>query len=178
MAPAVSVTCPSCEAVLKVTKSSLMGKRVACPSCKNPIRIPSPADAMEKAPSAKSKGAEAPLLPPLSSSDDLDNVPLLADDDPSPKSKTKSSAPISASLPNAKQRSSAVWKKMGETETTEFEAMLVDTDDEIDEPSFDVAVDGSPVVERLDPKARPKGERFARVRRNDDRHGRRAGRAD
>ncbi len=144
MAPAVSVTCPSCEAVLKVTKSSLMGKRVACPSCKKPIRIPLPSDAMEKAPSGKSKGAEAPLLPPLSSSDHLDDVPLLADDDPSPKSATKSSTPSSASVPNAKQRSSALWKKMGETETTEFEAMLVDTDDEIDEPSFDAPLTDRP----------------------------------
>jgi peroxiredoxin len=144
MAPAVSVTCPSCGAVLKVTKSSLMGKRVACPSCKKPVRIPSPTDAMEKARTGKSKGAEPPLLPPLSSSDDLDDVPLLADDEPAPKYGTKSSAPSAANIPNAKQRSSAVWKKMGETETTEFEAMLVDTDDEIDEPSFDTPLTDRP----------------------------------
>jgi peroxiredoxin len=143
MAQAVSVTCPSCEAVLKVTKSSLMGKRVACPSCKQPVRIPSPADAMEKTSAAKAKNAESPLLPPLSNGDDLDSV-LLSDDDPPPKSGAKSAAPSSGSIPNAKPRSSTVWKKMGQTETSEFEAMLVDTDDEIDESSFEAPLTDRP----------------------------------
>ena len=143
MAPAVSVTCPSCEAVLKITKSSLMGKLVACPSCKKPIRIPSPSEAMEKAPTARSKSGDAPLLP-LSGGGDLDDVPLLSDDDPVPKSTAKASAPSSANIPNAKKRSSAVWKKMGQTETTEFEAMLVDTDDEIEEPSFEAPLADRP----------------------------------
>src|SRR5579872_7101549 len=42
MSSAVTVVCPSCEAVLKVTKPSLVGKKVACPSCRKPVLIEAP----------------------------------------------------------------------------------------------------------------------------------------
>ena len=73
MTQAVSITCPSCDAVLKVTKTSLMGKRVACPNCKEPVRIPLASEATQTLAPAKAKKAEAPLLPSVSSGDDLDN---------------------------------------------------------------------------------------------------------
>ena len=44
MALSVSVVCSSCGATLKVSKPSLIGKRVACPSCKKPVLIQPPAD--------------------------------------------------------------------------------------------------------------------------------------
>ena len=141
MPQAVSVTCPSCHAVLKVTKPSLMGKRVACPSCKEPMRIPLPAAA---SPSPKSKAGDAPLLPSLSSGDDLETVPLLSDDDPPSKAGEKTPNPDSGNVPSNKPRSSAVWKKMNATETAEFEAMLSDTEDELDEPSFDLTSEDRP----------------------------------
>lgn len=147
MTQAVSVTCPSCEAVLKITKSSLMGKRVACPSCKKPVLIPMPAAATQKAPEAKSKSIDAPLLPSLSGGNELDDVPLLDDDGPSAKSGVNTPPPKTDTMPTAKPRKSAVWKKMGQTETTEFEAMLIDTDDQgdqLDEPSFELPVTDRP----------------------------------
>ena len=42
MAEKHSVACPSCGASLKVTKDSLIGKRVPCPSCKTPFVIKVP----------------------------------------------------------------------------------------------------------------------------------------
>jgi peroxiredoxin len=42
MAQSHSVACPACGASLKVTKESLIGKKVPCPSCKNPFVIQGP----------------------------------------------------------------------------------------------------------------------------------------
>ncbi len=39
-----SVACPACGASLKVTKPSLIGKKVPCPSCKKPFVIQAPAN--------------------------------------------------------------------------------------------------------------------------------------
>jgi len=137
MPQAVSVVCPACEAVLKITKPSLIGKKVACPACNKPVRIQAPAEAAQKGPTTAKKVAEEPLIAARTSSADLDTV-LLADDDPPTKSGAKPAAPSSSSVPIAKPRSSSVWKKMSDSETSEFEAMLVDTDDEIDESTTEL----------------------------------------
>ena len=42
--PSFSVVCPSCEAAPTVSKPSLIGKRIACPSCGKPLVIEARAD--------------------------------------------------------------------------------------------------------------------------------------
>jgi peroxiredoxin len=138
MAQVVSVVCPSCEAVLKVTKPSLIGKKVACPACNKPVRIQAHPEAAQKAPTIRKQAAEAPLAAARPSNDDLDMVLLADDDDPPSRLGAKLPAPSSSSVPIAKPRSSSVWKKMSATETAEFEAMLVDKDDEIDESTTEL----------------------------------------
>jgi peroxiredoxin len=142
MAPSVSVVCPSCEAVLKVTKPSLFGKRVACPACKKPVLIQAPAEAGAKdvaSKSAKAKEAGLPREPARATSADPDTILLAEDDDPigRPGAKT-STAPAKSETPRKKPRSSTVWKSMEEAETAEFEAMLVDTDEEAEEPTAEM----------------------------------------
>ena len=126
MAPSISVVCPFCDAVLKVTKTSLIGKRVGCPACKKPVLIQVPAEPSKIKEAAVSKRASRP------ETEDLDTV-LLAEDDPIGKP-----APKAPAVKRPKPRSSAVWKSMEEAETSEFEAMLVDSEDESDEPTVEL----------------------------------------
>src|SRR5579863_8249815 len=66
MAPSIKVVCPSCGSGLKVTKPSLIGKRVTCPSCDKPFLIEmSPDQARELAGNIGEKsGQSAPVAPP------------------------------------------------------------------------------------------------------------------
>ncbi len=138
MALSVSVVCPSCDAVLKVTKPSLIGKRVACPSCKKPVLIQAPAEAPKLAEAPKQGEAAKPTRAARAGIDELDNV-LLAEDDPLDRPAAKSSV-----APPPKPRRSAVWKQMEKAETAEFEAMLSDSDEEPDEPTVELPLtDGS-----------------------------------
>jgi predicted Zn finger-like uncharacterized protein len=41
---AIQVECPHCSAQLRVRDKSILGKRVRCPSCKNPVATPEPPD--------------------------------------------------------------------------------------------------------------------------------------
>jgi uncharacterized protein YbaR (Trm112 family) len=77
MTRAVSVVCPACSATLKVTKTSLIGRSVACPSCKKPFRIEAPAVLDEKKISIQdTRFTDAPL--PLQD----DDIPLKDDSMP------------------------------------------------------------------------------------------------
>jgi peroxiredoxin len=110
MAQTHSVACPSCGASLKVTKPSLVGKRVPCPSCKTPFVIRVPTDeyipltddppltnsGAAKSDTAKSgiaksaavkvgektsaKSGSAASLPIKIAAADPDDIPLLADE--------------------------------------------------------------------------------------------------
>lgn len=148
MAQKHSVACPSCGASLQVTKESLIGKRVPCPSCKTPFVIQVPT------------GGYIPLAddPPLSKSSgpvklaaaDLDDIPLLADE-PSSHSRGRSSnldAPMKAGSKRAESKSdtairesrkagsgenihprsdSKTVKFASQAESTQFDAMLADS---------------------------------------------------
>ncbi len=144
MASSISIVCPACEAVLKISKPSLIGKRVACPACKKPVLIQAPAAAdaqITASKPARPKEAAALKKPPGTSSADPDTILLAEDDDlvgrplPTPVAKpTKNDAPS-----KKKPRSSAVWKSMSETETAEFEAMLEDTEAEDDPATVELS---------------------------------------
>jgi hypothetical protein len=133
MTQPISVVCPSCDSVLKVTKPSLIGKRVACPSCKKPVLIQAPVAAKQDE-TPKRKETATPARAARAGGDDLDLVLLADDDDPFDRRAPKAVLAPSEKPPAKKPRSSAVWKKMEEAETSEFEAMLTDTD-EPDEPT-------------------------------------------
>jgi thiol-disulfide isomerase/thioredoxin len=143
MAPSVSVVCPSCEAVLKISKPSLIGKRVACPACKKPVLIQAPAGAVaQNTSSTPAKPREAAALKKAAptSSGDPDTILLAEDDDlvgrsvPKPVAKPAKNDPP----PKKKPRSSGVWKSMSEAETAEFEAMLDDTEAEEDQATLEM----------------------------------------
>jgi peroxiredoxin len=141
MASSISIVCPACEAVLKISKPSLIGKRVACPACKKPVLIQAP-DALNAASKpAKPKEVAALTKSPRTSSADPDTILLAEDDDlvgrPLPKPVAK---PTEKAAPSKKKpRSSAVWKSMSETETAEFEAMLEDTEAEDDQATVEMS---------------------------------------
>jgi hypothetical protein len=144
MASSISVVCPSCEAVLKISKPSLIGKRVACPACNKPVLIQAPAAAEAQhtaSKPAKPKEAAASKTSPHTSGADPDTILLAEDDDllgrplPKPVAKPSGNGPP----PKKKPRSSAVWKSMSETETAEFEAMLDDTEAEDDQATVEMS---------------------------------------
>jgi len=82
MGQAVSVVCPSCDATLKVSKPSLFGKRVACPSCGKPMLIEAPVearpvlDAPAKSKKLASLGEANDLDALLSDTEEIDAVPM------------------------------------------------------------------------------------------------------
>ena len=102
MAQKHSVACPSCGASLQVTKDSLIGKRVPCPSCKTPFVIQVPTGGYiplaDDAPLSKSSAGKSSTgkssvqkSGPLKvSAADSDDIPLL-DDEPSSHSRGRSS---------------------------------------------------------------------------------------
>src|SRR5580704_16883397 len=102
MAQKHSVACPSCGASLQVTKESLIGKRVPCPSCKTPFVIQVPTGGYiplaDDAPLSKSSaGKSSTEKSSVQKSGqvklaaaDLDDIPLLADE-PSSHSRGRSS---------------------------------------------------------------------------------------
>jgi len=102
MAQKHSVACPSCGASLQVTKDSLIGKRVPCPSCKTPFVIQVPTggyipladDApLSKSSAGKSSTGKSSVQksgPVKVAAADSDDIPLL-DDEPSSHSRGRSS---------------------------------------------------------------------------------------
>ena len=92
MAQKHSVACPACGASLQVTKDSLIGKRVPCPSCKTPFVIQVPTGGYiplaDDAPLSKSsagnsstgKSSVQKSDPVKVTAADSDDIPLLADD--------------------------------------------------------------------------------------------------
>src|ERR1700722_10110697 len=145
MASSISVVCPECEAVLKIRKPSLIGKRVACPACKKPVLIEAPAAAVAHNVTSKpAKPKESAALKEAAhrSSAHPDTILLAEDDDllgrPLPKPVAKPAE--NEAPPKKKPRSSAVWKSMSETETAEFEAMLDDTEAEDDQATVEMSI--------------------------------------
>jgi len=55
-----SIQCESCLARLKVTKASLIGKRLPCPKCSSFVLVPDPAKLAENEPTADQAGASDP----------------------------------------------------------------------------------------------------------------------
>lgn len=157
MAQKYSVACPSCGASLQVTKDSLIGKRVPCPSCKKPFVIQVPtADYIplaDDAPLSKSSAGKSSVQKSGSTkaaAADSDDIPLLADE-PSSHSRGRSSkleAPTKSGSKRADSKSDTATRESrkggsGETirprsdsktvkftsqaESTEFDAMLADS---------------------------------------------------
>src|SRR5580704_10843429 len=102
MAQKHSVACPSCGASLQVTKESLIGKRVPCPSCKTPFVIQVPTGGyipladdgpLSKSSTGKSSTEKSSVQKSGQvklAAADLDDIPLLADE-PSSHSRGRSS---------------------------------------------------------------------------------------
>jgi peroxiredoxin len=122
-----SVACPSCGASLKVSKESLIGKRVPCPSCKKPfvIELPTTNDYVplsDDPPLSKSSVAQSSMgkssvgksgdsksgvhkSGPVKIAADLDDIPLLADE-PSGHARGESSILDSPSKSGSKRSDS------------------------------------------------------------------------
>ncbi len=152
-----SVACPACGASLKITKASLVGKKVPCPSCKKPFVIQVPTgDYIPLADDIPLKTSDEPTKGGASTSSvikisaDGHDLPLL-DDEPKKPSRSessvldiplKSSSRRSDSKPDApvrerrndgsgesiKSRGDAKSGKfVSQTESSEFDAMLSDS---------------------------------------------------
>jgi peroxiredoxin len=146
MTQSVSVVCPSCDAVLKISKPSLIGKKIACPACKKPVLIKAPAPASKSDEVSRKTDVALPAVTAKAgkSHHDDETILLADDDDHFVKPVVKSAAaPAPTAAPSRKPRSSAVWKKMGDTETAEFEAMLVDKEEDAAEPEMEFPLDRS-----------------------------------
>jgi peroxiredoxin len=94
-----SVACPACGASLKITKASLVGKKVPCPSCKKPfvIQVPTAAyipladDIPLKGSSDEPTKGGASTSSVIKVSADAHDLPLLDDDEPRKPSRGESS---------------------------------------------------------------------------------------
>jgi peroxiredoxin len=157
MAQKHSVACPSCGASLQITKDSLIGKRVPCPSCKTPFVIKVPTGdyipLADDAPLSKSSAGKSSVQnsgPLKVSAADSDDIPLLADE-PSSHSRGRSSkleAPTKSGSKKADSKSdtatresrkggsdenvrprsdSKTVKFTSQAESTQFDAMLADS---------------------------------------------------
>jgi|GEM_PF-97269 len=109
-----SVACPACGASLKITKASLVGKKVPCPSCKKPFVIQVPTDVYiplaDDIPLKASDGpSDAPTKAGASTSSvikiavDAHDLPLL-DDEPKKPSRSQSSV-LDVPLKSSSRRS-------------------------------------------------------------------------
>ncbi len=150
-----SVACPACGASLKVTKPSLIGKKVPCPSCKKPFVIQAPAneyipladDIPLKASDERTKAGSS-TSSVIKVAADADDLPLL-DDEPrkpsrsqssgldipvksSSRSDSKADAPVrerskEGSGENIKSRGTKSGQFASPAQSSEFDAMLADS---------------------------------------------------
>jgi uncharacterized protein (TIGR03067 family) len=76
--PITTVTCPDCQATLKIPDTIAPGKKIRCPKCKTPFAIPAQEEeAVGVKPAvARPKAASPPKAPPHDQADEEDEIDL------------------------------------------------------------------------------------------------------
>jgi peroxiredoxin len=129
-----SVACPSCGASLKVTKASLVGKKVPCPSCKAPFVIQAPAaqeyvPLADDPPNTKSGAGTSESVKQITTKTksgtiqvaaaSSDDIPLLAEGESSTRAKNRvpDFRPKSGETRSGSKSDASVRRKEGSGET-------------------------------------------------------------